>query len=105
MAELRPSPTDGWQPKQRTEAAGGHVPERVVDCSDGDLVRIPGSKAAGYFVPPSFRSKRSRPIRVTTVISSNDVGQTGEAALTRRRCLAATFSLMIDRRHCSTNSR
>ena len=105
MAELRPLPTDGWQPKQRTEAAGGHVPERVVDCIDGDLVRIPGSKAAGYFVPPSFRSKRSRPIRVTTVISSNDVGQTGEAALTRRRCLAATFSLMIDRLHCSTNSR
>ena len=81
------------------------MPERVVDCIDGDLVRIPGSKAAGYFVPPSFRGKRSRPIRVTTVISSNDVGPTGEAALDRRRCLAATFSLMIDRLHCSTNSR
>jgi len=81
------------------------VPERVVDCIDGDLVRIPGSKAAGYFVPSSFRGKRSRLIRVTTVISSNDVGPTGEAALDRRRCLAATFSLMIDRLHCSTNSR
>ena len=81
------------------------MPERVVDCIDGDLVRIPGSKAAGYFVPSSFRGKRSRLIRVTTVISSNDVGPTGEAALDRRRCLAATFSLMIDRLHCSTNSR
>ena len=81
------------------------MPERVVDCIDRDLVRIPGSKAAGYFVPSSFRGKRSRLIRVTTVISSNDVGPTGEAALDRRRCLAATFSLMIDRCHCSTNSR
>ena len=71
----------------------------------GTWCEFPGSKAAGYFVLPSFRSKRSRPIRVTSVISSNDDGQTGKTALTKRRCLAATFSLMIARLHCSTNSR
>ena len=58
-----------------------------------------------YIVPLSLRSKRSRPILVTTVISSNDDGQTGVAALTKRHCLGATFSLMIARLHCSINSR
>ena len=71
----------------------------------GTWYESPGLTAARYFVPPSFPSKRSRPIRVTTVISSNDEGQTGDAALTSRRCLAATFCLMIARLHCSTNSR
>jgi hypothetical protein len=51
----------------------------------GTCYESPGFKAAGYFVQPSFRSKRSRPIRVTTVSSSNDDGQTGDAALTKRR--------------------
>ena len=68
-------------------------------------MRIRNFKAAGYVVPLRFRGKRSRPIRVTTVISSKDEGQTSEAAITNRRCLAATFSLMIARLHCSINSR
>jgi len=42
---------------------------------------------------------------VTTVISSEDGGQTDPGALNKRRCLAATFSLMVARLHCSTNSR
>jgi len=68
-------------------------------------MRIRSFKAAGYVVPLRFRGKRSRPIRVTTVISSKDEGQTSEAAITKRRCLAVTFSLMIAHLHCSINSR
>ena len=42
-------------------------------------MRIRSFKAAGYVVPLRFRGKRSRPIRVTIVISSKDEGQTSEA--------------------------
>ena len=81
--------------------SGGAVRTALI----GTCYESRGFTAAGYFVPLSFPSKRSRPIRVTTVISSNDEGQTGDLALARRRCLTATFSLMIARFHCSTNSR
>jgi hypothetical protein len=63
-------------------------------------MRIRSFKAAGYVVPLRFRGKRSRPIRVTTVISSKDEGQTSEAAITKRRCLAAsTVRSTVAERH------
>ena len=86
----------------------GAGPERPQSALRQQQAPLPGSRdipALRYFVRASFRRKRSRPIRATTVISSDDDGRTDVAELIKRRCWASHTSLIIARRHCSTNSR